>query len=147
MSFPVANNEGQNEDEYDDMSIVSEDEEGINEKSLDNVGQIEPLPIVQLSFDNSRGGAWDDRELVNAYDSAMEEFHVGSANFSLICKAYERVDTSSWSRIMARQSDSGAGEGATSPRCNRSRYSVSLYLTGKFLLMGSLDGIPLPATT
>jgi hypothetical protein len=32
---------------------------------------------IMLPFGGtSAGGAWDDRELVNAYDTAMEEFHV-----------------------------------------------------------------------
>ena len=33
-------------------------------------------PQITLSFDSSNGGAWDDRELINAYDAAMDEFHV-----------------------------------------------------------------------
>ena len=32
---------------------------------------------IELSFSNKNGGAWDDRELINAYDAAMDEFHVG----------------------------------------------------------------------
>lgn len=35
-----------------------------------------PMPEIMLSFNNTAGGAWDDRELVNAYDAAMDEFHV-----------------------------------------------------------------------
>jgi len=32
---------------------------------------------IMLSFGgSSANGAWDDRELVSAYDTAMEEFHV-----------------------------------------------------------------------
>ena len=34
------------------------------------------MPEVMLSFDNSVGGAWDDRELIRAYDAALDEFHV-----------------------------------------------------------------------
>ena len=34
------------------------------------------MPEVMLSFDNSVGGAWDDRELIQAYDAALDEFHV-----------------------------------------------------------------------
>jgi hypothetical protein len=33
------------------------------------------MPAVTLDFGN-RSGAWDDRELVNAYDAALLEFHV-----------------------------------------------------------------------
>jgi len=34
---------------------------------------------IMLSFGGiSANGAWDDRELVNAYDTAMEEFHVSA---------------------------------------------------------------------
>ncbi|KAK4687676.1 hypothetical protein P7C73_g2445, partial [Tremellales sp. Uapishka_1] len=36
----------------------------------------EPLPTIELSFSTGKGGAWDDRELINAYDAAMDEFHV-----------------------------------------------------------------------
>ncbi|WOO82380.1 uncharacterized protein LOC62_04G005870 [Vanrija pseudolonga] len=36
----------------------------------------EPLPTVTLDFNNKSGGAWDDRELVNAYDAALLEFHL-----------------------------------------------------------------------
>ncbi|OCF74047.1 hypothetical protein I204_05897 [Kwoniella mangroviensis CBS 8886] len=33
------------------------------------------LPTVELSFDTSKGGAWDDRELIRASEAAMKEFH------------------------------------------------------------------------
>lgn len=38
--------------------------------------QANPLPIVELSFSSQPGGAWDDRELVKAYDAALSEFNV-----------------------------------------------------------------------
>ena len=38
-------------------------------------GRAEPIN-VSISFNNGKGGAWDDRELINAYDAAMDEFHV-----------------------------------------------------------------------
>lgn len=50
--------------------MVETDIESSNSASARNGEQI------TLSFDNSSGGAWDDRELVNAYDAAMDEFHV-----------------------------------------------------------------------
>jgi hypothetical protein len=35
---------------------------------------------IMLSFGgSSANGAWDDRELVSAYDTAMEEFHVSQS--------------------------------------------------------------------
>ncbi|KAL1408843.1 hypothetical protein Q8F55_005657 [Vanrija albida] len=34
------------------------------------------LPSITLDFSNKSGGAWDDRELVNAYDAALLEFHL-----------------------------------------------------------------------
>jgi len=67
------------EEDYEDMSVESEDAEGEEEEAKVGVGEAVPLPTIQLSFDNSRGGAWDDRELVNAYDIAMEEFHVSDS--------------------------------------------------------------------
>jgi len=45
-------------------------------ESSSSRGQV-VMPEVMLSFSNAAGGAWDDRELVNAYDAAMDEFHVG----------------------------------------------------------------------
>ncbi|TXT10634.1 hypothetical protein VHUM_02139 [Vanrija humicola] len=36
----------------------------------------EALPSITLDFSNKSGGAWDDRELVNAYDAALLEFHL-----------------------------------------------------------------------
>ncbi|OXM76123.1 hypothetical protein C364_06227 [Cryptococcus neoformans Bt63] len=35
-----------------------------------------PVQSIQLSFSSGPGGAWDDRELINAANSAMKEFHV-----------------------------------------------------------------------
>ena len=46
-------------------------------ESSSSRGQAAPMPEIMLSFSNGAGGAWDDRELVNAYDAAMDEFHVG----------------------------------------------------------------------
>lgn len=43
-------------------------------------GSAQPLPAVTLDFSNKSGGAWDDRELVNAYDAALLEFHVRSSS-------------------------------------------------------------------
>ena len=43
------------------------------------------MPEVMLSFSNAAGGAWDDRELVNAYDAAMDEFHVGLGRLLARC--------------------------------------------------------------
>ncbi|WVO16835.1 hypothetical protein L204_104521 [Cryptococcus depauperatus] len=37
--------------------------------------QQEPMPTVELSFSTGANGAWDDRELINAANSAMKEFH------------------------------------------------------------------------
>ena len=71
MTVPTPHNEADDED----MSIESASDEDEGE-------QVEPLPTIQLSFDNSKGGAWDDRELVNAYDTAIEEFHV---SFGALC--------------------------------------------------------------
>ncbi|ODO05839.1 hypothetical protein I350_04900 [Cryptococcus amylolentus CBS 6273] len=33
------------------------------------------LPTIELSFSSGPNGAWDDRELINAANSAMKEFH------------------------------------------------------------------------
>lgn len=76
MSPSIANDSEEVTREYDDMSLESEGEEGVGGDLTMSQTAAVPLPLIQLSFDNSRGGAWDDRELVNAYDSAMEEFHV-----------------------------------------------------------------------
>lgn len=35
-----------------------------------------PVQSIELSFSSGPGGAWDDRELINAANSAMKEFHV-----------------------------------------------------------------------
>jgi hypothetical protein len=49
---------------------------------------------IMLSFGgSSANGAWDDRELVSAYDTAMEEFHVSpspqvTARSQLILQAH-----------------------------------------------------------
>jgi hypothetical protein len=43
-----------------------------------------------LSFDNSVGGAWDDRELIRAYDAALDEFHVNIQMFRASVGAYTR---------------------------------------------------------
>jgi hypothetical protein len=49
------------------------------------------LPSVELSFDTSRGGAWDDKELINAYDAAVDEFHVSSCTETAPSCAIVRV--------------------------------------------------------
>ena len=41
------------------------------------------MPTVMLSFDNSSGGAWDDRTLIKMYDSAMQDFHVSGLFLSV----------------------------------------------------------------
>lgn len=38
------------------------------------------MTSIELSFGSSNGGAWDDRELVKAYDAAVDEFHVRLAS-------------------------------------------------------------------
>jgi len=48
------------------------------------------MPEVMLSFDNSVGGAWDDRELIRAYDAALDEFHVNIQMFRASVGAYTR---------------------------------------------------------
>nr|XP_031858063.1 uncharacterized protein CI109_006505 [Kwoniella shandongensis]KAA5525135.1 hypothetical protein CI109_006505 [Kwoniella shandongensis] len=39
--------------------------------------EVEPVAStsIQLSFSSGKGGAWDDRELINAANAAMKEFH------------------------------------------------------------------------
>ncbi len=54
------------------MSIVSDDD------FSSGPSQQVSNPAIHLSFGSSKDGAWDDRELINAYDAAMEEFHVRS---------------------------------------------------------------------
>ena len=66
--------ESESESEEDDH-VDGDEEEAAQEEAAQVETVQEPMPIIQLSFDNARGGAWDDRELVHAYDSAMEEFH------------------------------------------------------------------------
>jgi hypothetical protein len=55
---------------------------------------------VTLSFTGGTSGAWDDRELVNAYDTAMEEFHVGLGQY-VSCEELTTTATPSRSRILA----------------------------------------------
>ncbi|WVQ92384.1 hypothetical protein IAS59_006193 [Cryptococcus gattii] len=44
-------------------------------RPVDNSVQ-HPVESIELSFSSGPGGAWDDRELVNAANSAMKEFHI-----------------------------------------------------------------------
>lgn len=45
-------------------------------RPVDNSVQ-HPVQSIELaSFSSGPGGAWDDRELINAANSAMKEFHV-----------------------------------------------------------------------
>jgi hypothetical protein len=58
---------------------------------------------VTLSFTGGANGAWDDRELVNAYDTAMEEFHVGLAHYVSMRRAHShsftiQVQVLGWTR-------------------------------------------------
>ena len=78
MSISKGSDPDRKGNDEEDMSIESleDGEEEYQGPEGNGTFQAEPLPTIQLSFDNSRGGAWDDRELVNAYDAAMEEFHV-----------------------------------------------------------------------
>ncbi|GFZ46034.1 hypothetical protein JCM24511_04280 [Saitozyma sp. JCM 24511] len=55
--------------DYQSMSIIGSDASG------DSASPAEALPTIQLSFDNTTGGNWDDRELIKVYDAAMSEFH------------------------------------------------------------------------
>jgi hypothetical protein len=50
----------------DDMSLIDDEEDQYNQQ---------PLPQLDFTFSKA---AWDDTELVNAYDAAMDEFHVSS---------------------------------------------------------------------
>ena len=79
---------GNLDDTYEDMSIESdgnEDEEAaLNAQPPASVTAVDPLPTIELSFGNSKGGAWDDRELIKAYDTALDEFHVGLHSISNI---------------------------------------------------------------
>ncbi|XAO27143.1 hypothetical protein I312_105985 [Cryptococcus bacillisporus CA1280] len=43
-------------------------------RPVDNSVQ-HPAQPIELSFSSGPGGAWDDRELINAANSAMKEFH------------------------------------------------------------------------
>ncbi|ORY23348.1 hypothetical protein BCR39DRAFT_590986 [Naematelia encephala] len=56
----------------EDMQLEIDDEE----EQMNGSAPSSALPIIQLSFGNSAGGAWDDRELINAYDTAIDEFHL-----------------------------------------------------------------------
>ena len=57
--------------------------------------------------------AWDDGELVRAYDAAMDEFHVR------LKKAVLNVDPPSWTGNLARQGDCSPGQGAAIARGTR----------------------------
>lgn len=54
----------------------------MNEKETDDQAVVETTaaafqPIdIPISFSTKGGGAWDDRELVSAFDAAREEFHL-----------------------------------------------------------------------
>ena len=76
MSSAMVDGLDNNAYDEEDMNIEPDEEERSEEEDINQDIETEPMPTIQLSFDNSRGGAWDDRELVNAYDAAMEEFHV-----------------------------------------------------------------------
>lgn len=51
---------------------------------------------IELSFDNSAGGAWDDRELINSYDAAMDEFHVSYRLFEWYRKLTVDAPPGTW---------------------------------------------------
>jgi len=55
-----------------DFADMSLDPEAVQEELGVAVG----LPVIQLSLGTSQHGGWDDRELINVYDTALEEFHV-----------------------------------------------------------------------
>jgi hypothetical protein len=77
MDSSNVNGEDYNQDieaaDYQSMSIIE------SEVSYDGASPAEALPAIQLSFDNTGGGNWDDRELIKVYDAAMSEFHVNAA--------------------------------------------------------------------
>ena len=79
MSSAMVDGLDNNAYDEEDMNIEPDEEERSEEEDINQDIETEPMPTIQLSFDNSRGGAWDDRELVNAYDAAMEEFHVSGS--------------------------------------------------------------------
>lgn len=52
------------------------------ESSMDLEDEEHAPPTVQLRFGGSEGRAWDDRDLVQAYDAALDEFHVSRQKVS-----------------------------------------------------------------
>jgi hypothetical protein len=89
---------------------------------------------IMLSFGgSSANGAWDDRELVSAYDTAMEEFHVSSplspASSGLNA---DLAGSPSWTRLMARQGHGSKGVGEPSWIVQPFKPSVSqIYINPK----------------
>ena len=61
----------------DDTSPVSSTDEAAA-NTAQEVSKALVTPAIELSFGSGNGGAWDDRELIHAYDAAMEEFHVST---------------------------------------------------------------------
>jgi len=80
---------------------------------------------IMLSFGgSSANGAWDDRELVSAYDTAMEEFHVSPLPHLRALKA-DLAGSPPWTRLMARQGHGSEGIGEPSWLVEPSKSSVS----------------------
>jgi hypothetical protein len=77
----------------DSMSIISHES-----PAEDEVHPVTVLPTIELSFGKSK--AWDDRALVNAYDAAMEEFHV-RCSFTKPSTNANDIDTSPGTRFVA----------------------------------------------
>jgi hypothetical protein len=70
---------------------------------------------IMLSFGgSSANGAWDDRELVSAYDTAMEEFHVSPSPQATRALTADLAGSSSWTWLMARQGHGPKGIGESS---------------------------------
>ena len=77
--------------DLEDMSIdSSSDDEEVNDsqEQIEITNNEETLPTISLSFGNSKGGAWDDRELINAYNASLEEFHVSSSFTTVTWNGY-----------------------------------------------------------
>lgn len=110
---------------FQSMSIIGSD------ASCDSASPAEALPTIQLSFDNTTGGNWDDRELIKVYDAAMSEFHVSAARrvivrILIVLADWVSLGSSSWTRILAGQGHCRSGRGQCTARLTRLRYGVSL---------------------
>lgn len=68
--------EEEQEEEYEEDEYYQPD----GEEYVEPAAPAMSLPEIQLSFGGGgKGGAWDDRELISAFDAAKEEFEVSQS--------------------------------------------------------------------